>query len=87
MTTPATARYALFANSTYYPLGGWADYQAGGDDPEALVPTAAEAADKGWDWFQVVDLAAGAIVLGSWAGHHPQRLTAFRADPAADPGG
>ena len=54
-------RYALFAGDTYYPAGGWGDFEGSFDTPEQ-AKQAAEALGHG-DWWHVIDLQTGEFVL------------------------
>ncbi len=49
-------RFLVFASSSYYPVGGWADCIGSADTLEDAV-AAAKAANE--DWSQVVDLETG----------------------------
>jgi len=52
-------RFLLFGGDQYYPQGGWQDFK--GDfttEKDALR----EAAQWGWDWYQIVDAQKGEIV-------------------------
>jgi hypothetical protein len=53
-------RYLLFGGDTYYPIGGWDDYQGSYND----IYEAADAAEKAraWDWYHIVDSTDGQIV-------------------------
>lgn len=56
-------RYALFAGMTYYPGGGWSDFQGSFDVPEDAERAGQANEDAGkWDWFEVVDLETGEVV-------------------------
>lgn len=46
-------RFLLFAGETYYPRGGWADFQSSADTLDEAVEKAANVADC--DWWQIVD--------------------------------
>jgi hypothetical protein len=49
-------RFVLFAGSTYYPGGGWADFVASFDSAEEAR---AHSLDHTYDWRQIVDLQTG----------------------------
>ena len=61
--------YALFAGFTYYPSGGWDDFQESwltlDQAKAAVVKNQEEARDKfnRWEWWHVVDLASGMKVF------------------------
>lgn len=51
-------RYLVFVGSTYYPSGGWKDYQGSLDTLEAALGLAANI--RG-DWWHIVDTEIGAV--------------------------
>ena len=58
--------YLVFAGSTYYPSGGWADYKGKFDtEKEALMWIARNANDKMLDWWHIVALPKYEIITES----------------------
>ena len=56
---PKLERYLLFAGDTYYPSGGWSDFQASFD----TMLEAQEAGPLcGGDWWHVVDTESNRVV-------------------------
>lgn len=57
-----TKRYALFYGDTFYPAGGWDDFEGSFDtvvEAEATLPEG----DYAYDWYQVVDLTTGTLAV------------------------
>jgi hypothetical protein len=51
-------RFLFFANDTYYPCGGWGDFQGAFDtleEAKAAVDDCAKCS-RGPDWWEIVDL-------------------------------
>jgi hypothetical protein len=44
-------RYLAFSGDTYYPGGGWNDFNGGAD----TVDEARKLIPNGFDWYQIVD--------------------------------
>lgn len=56
-----TERYLLFAGERYYPAGGWQDFKMSFPSPE-LAEKAVTGFLEDYDWWQIVDLGARAII-------------------------
>ena len=64
-----SCKYLVFSGQTYYPVGGWGDYQSSYDDYEdarsaclALMGLGGQAKDLDVaDWGHVVDMSTGKI--------------------------
>jgi hypothetical protein len=61
-------RYLLFAGDEYYPSGGWQDYKGRFDSVKEALKAAASGTKNldfqgTWDWWQIVDLATGKMVM------------------------
>lgn len=50
-------RFLLFAGTTYYACGGWADFIGAYDSVELAVAVAG----NDYDWFHVIDSATGEV--------------------------
>jgi len=53
-------RYLLFAGDEYYPAGGWQDYRGRFNSLNEAIKAAAKLT---WDWWQIVNLETGKIIL------------------------
>jgi hypothetical protein len=51
-------RFVLFAGETYYPSGGWGDFNGSFDTIEE-ARAAESIAESGGDWTQIIDLETG----------------------------
>lgn len=70
-------RYLLFAGETYYPQGGWEDYQRDFatveeaikfvDDAHALDKAKEYIDQDGWDWAHIVDRETSRIIRAWWS--------------------
>jgi len=55
-------KYLGFAGIKYYPVGGWHDLIASGDDLQTVIKEIEEAVgDNEGDWGHVVDITTGEI--------------------------
>jgi hypothetical protein len=54
--------YLLFAGYTYYPDGGWGDFQEAFDSLEEAKAVVAGEAGKNWDWAEVVALSQMKVI-------------------------
>lgn len=54
--------YALFAGSTYYPIGGFSDFKGLHSELESATSEGKRMADDECGWFHVVDLRTLEIV-------------------------
>lgn len=59
-STPKSAlkRFAVFSGNTFYPNGGWGDFQSS----HAALAEAEDSPVPG-DWLQIVDLTTGRVVV------------------------
>lgn len=53
-------RYLLFAGDEYYPAGGWQDYRGRYNSLNEAIKAAGKLT---WDWWQIVNLDTGKIIL------------------------
>lgn len=53
--------FALFAGDTYYPMGGWEDFQGVFDTVDAALAHYHDASSS-WDWYHVVNMETREIV-------------------------
>lgn len=65
-----TPRYAIFAGSRYYPIGGWKDFKYSSDSEEKIRSMYENIKNEKskygehyiYDWFHIVDLYLGKII-------------------------
>lgn len=63
--TKKIRRYAVFAGTNYYPLGGWDDFKDSFSLPEeARARVAEEQKPKGIMWAYAIDLETGETLKG-----------------------
>lgn len=61
-------RYLLFANISYYPQGGWADFRGSFDSIDDAVSFYKNKiidphyTGENWDWYDIVDSQLGGVV-------------------------
>lgn len=58
-------RYALFAGEDYYPAGGWKDFRGSYDTREEAEAAMQSLALDFLEWFQIVDLQTGELILAT----------------------
>jgi hypothetical protein len=64
-------RYLVFAAPTYYPEGGWGDFDSDHDSLESAEAKRKSIHTRFW-FSHIVDLETGKIVIGQYETHEPK---------------
>lgn len=65
-------RFIVFANVSYYPAGGWLDFESDHDTLEEAEASRADAHARYKGFSQIVDTSAGKIIRTQYEDNQPE---------------